>query len=228
MLVYTSITAGYDSLKEQPKSVGFGVAFRAFVDGEKNSETWRVRPVTSTFATPRLNAKYYKVLPHKVFPEQEYSLWVDGSVEICPETSILDLVDKFLSAADLAVFAHDRRNCLYQEAAYCIMHRKDDSETIFKQVSRYTQASYPANNGLAECSILLRRHTKKVKAFNELWWREILAGSFRDQISFPYAAWKTGVKVEYIPGTVGDGSLFLRHEHLNVNNEAAVTNRDDL
>ena len=35
----------------------------------------------------------------------------------------------------------------------------------------------------------------------------------RDQISFPYVVRKTGTKVNYIPGAVGDVSLFLRRKH---------------
>jgi len=128
----------------------------------------------------------------------------------------LNLAESFLSGADIAVFAHAERYCLYQEAAHCIHRHKDDPEVIRRQVSRYTQEGVPANYGLAECSILLRRHTKQVREFNELWWNEILAGSVRDQISFPYVAWKTGIKVNYIPGAVWDGSLFRRRKHLNV------------
>jgi hypothetical protein len=96
----------------------------------------------------------------------------------------------------------------------CLHRCKDDPELIHRQVFRYTQEGYPANNGLAECTVLLRRNTKRLQEFNALWWNEILGGSIRDQISFPYAVWKTGIKVKYIPGVVWDGSLFKRHSHL--------------
>jgi hypothetical protein len=33
---------------------------------------------------------------------------------------------------------------------------------------------------------------RRVRALNALWWRELKGQSVRDQISFPYAAWKLG------------------------------------
>jgi hypothetical protein len=200
-------------LKEQPELLRQGLQFEAFLDRAQLSRTWRVSPATTLFPNPRLNSKYHKVLSHINFPSFEYSLWIDGSIEIYPDTSILNLADRFLSDADIAVFAHSKRYCLYQEAVHCMYRRKDDPETIRRQVFRYTQEGYPTNNGLAECGVLLRRHSKRVKEFNDLWWREILAGSGRDQISFPYAVRKADVKVNYIPGSIGDGSLFLRRKH---------------
>jgi hypothetical protein len=213
MVIYTAITGNYDLLKEQPELPRQGLQLEAFLDREQPSRTWRVRPATTTFPNPRLNAKYHKILSHINFPSFEYSLWIDGSIVICPGTSVSHLADYFLSDSDIAVFAHRKRYCLYQEAAHCMYRHKDDPETIRRQVFRYTQEGYPTNNGLAECGVLLRRHTKRVKEFNDLWWNEILGGSGRDQISFPYAIWKVGVKVNYIPGSVGDGSLFLLRKH---------------
>jgi hypothetical protein len=215
MVIYTAITGKYDQLMEHPELDRQGLQCLAFLDAEQPSQTWIVRKLVAICGSNRLNAKYYKVLSHVSVPDVACSLWIDGSIDICPETSVVNLADSFLSGADIAVFAHAQRYCLYQEAAHCIHRRKDDREVIRRQVFRYTQEGVPANRGLAECSILLRRHTKQMREFNELWWKEILAGSVRDQISFPYVAWKTGVRVNYIPGAVWDGSLFRRRDHLN-------------
>jgi hypothetical protein len=214
MIIYTAITANYDQLKEQPSHEQPGLLFEAFLDREYISQTWNIRRAISMFSNSRLNAKYHKILSHICFPDDQVTLWIDGSVKINPAISIINLVNQFLSHSDLAVFAHCERYCIYQESATCLHRRKDVSKTICHQVFRYAQEGYPINNGLAECTILLRRNTKKVREFNELWWNEILTGSIRDQISFPYVAWKTGLKINYIPGTVGDGTLFTRKAHL--------------
>ncbi len=214
MTIYTAITGNYDLLKEQPKPPQSGLNYEAFLDREIVSPTWKVKPATSQFPHPCLNAKYHKILSHISFPDSEITLWIDGCIQIPNITPILDLAKCYLADSDLAVFAHSERYCLYQEAAFCIQRRKDDPKAILRQVFHYTQKGYPANDGLAECTILLRRHTKQVRGFNELWWNEILTGSFRDQISFPYVVRQTGIKVNYIPGNVRDGSLFLRRKHL--------------
>lgn len=215
MNVYTSITEGHDYLKEQPDAVCIpGVEFSAFLDQAEVSRTWKVLPATNTFQSPRLNAKFHKILPHLCFPKSEITLWIDGAIDILATTSVLDLANCFLRDADLAVFRHRFRYCVYQEAIHCIHQKADLPALIRRQIFRYTQEGYPANNGLAECSVVLRRNTKQVRQFNETWWSEIQAGSVRDQISFPYVVRKMGIKVNYLPGSVGGGPWFARRRHL--------------
>jgi hypothetical protein len=215
MNIYTAITGNYDSLKEPPEGVCVsGVNFYAFTDWAQPTRAWKILPAKEAFRSPRLNAKFHKILSHISFPESDITLWIDGAIEILPTTSLLDLANSFLREADIAVFHHRFRYCVYQEAIYCIHDKRDTPAVIRGQIFRYTQEGYPANHGLAECSILLRRNTKQVSQFNELWWSEIQAGSIRDQISFPYVARKAGIKINYLPGAVGDGTLFVRRKHL--------------
>ena len=214
MVVYTAITAGFDLLREPaPAILDPAIQFRAFLDSRRRSRVWRARPACSVWPDPRLNAKYHKVLAHLCLPREAVSLWIDGNIEICPPVSLAALADRYLRGADMAVFRHRQRTCIYQEAIYCLHQRLDKPAVIRRQVFRYTREGFPANHGLAECSVLLRRHTPAVREFNEFWWREIQAGSIRDQISFPYVAWKTGIKINYFPGTVRDGTPFLRRPH---------------
>jgi hypothetical protein len=216
MNVYTSITGNYDFLKEQPESVcSSGAKFYAFMDRPQASRTWEVLPAKEAFHTPRLNAKFHKILSHISFPEEEITLWIDGTIEILATTSVRDLASSYLRDADMAVFHHRFRYCVYQEAMHCIHNKRDITQVILGQVFRYTQEGYPANNGLAECSVLLRRDTKQVRQFNELWWSEVQTGSIRDQISFPYVVHKTGIKLNYFPGSIGEGALFARRKHLH-------------
>ena len=54
----------------------------------------------------------HKVLAHRFF-ETQYSLWVDGSIRI--NVDIRALIDRYLDGADLALFMHPDRDCLYDE-----------------------------------------------------------------------------------------------------------------
>jgi hypothetical protein len=49
--------------------------------------------------------------------------------------------------------------------------------------------------------------------FNELWWQQIEQFTARDQVSFPFAAWQTGVQVSYIDAWVPGHPWFEYHEH---------------
>lgn len=208
-VIYTAITGGYDDLKPQPDK---GVPYVAFTDLPA-SPPWEVRPVHAGLDANR-NAKIHKVMPHKFFPDAEYSLWIDGSCRVEFPFDLARLVQTYLQDADLAVFRHPQRNCAYDEARVCKNQNLDSHDIIDRQVRRYTAEGYPSNYGLGECSVVLRRHTAACARFNEAWWQEILNGSRRDQISFNYVAWKLGFKFNYFPGSLREKNyLFVREKH---------------
>ena len=214
--VYTAIsnvTNNYDKLKEQ-KRHGDGVEYVAFLEEKEASKTWDFRRMHDEFGDPNRNAKIHKILSHRFFPDKKYTLWVDGSVNISFPFSVKRLVDIYLQDCDIAVFKHPDRNCLYEEANVCIQRKLDDENTIRKQMRKYTSEGYPSNVGLAECTVILRRHSPKIIDFNEAWWDEIKNGSKRDQLSFNYVARKTMTKIKFFPGHVGlENYLFHRFNH---------------
>jgi hypothetical protein len=139
---------------------------------------------------------------------------MDGSVKMVFHFGVKRLIDLYLDDCDLALFKHSERHCIYEEAAICMQRRLDDPEIIKKQIEKYTKEGYPANIGLCECPILLRRHSNKIIDFNEAWWEEIKNGSKRDQISFNYIARKVNLKYKFFPGHLRMRNyLFSRDNH---------------
>lgn len=214
-IVYTAITGEYDPLREPPNIVRGNAKFVAFRDVPCASDVWEIRPFPNIQQDPVRTAKMPKVLAHEVFPEAEYSLWVDGSVEFRPTAPLSDLL-RFLNDADIAVFEHPHRHCAYEEAELCIRLRLDAPEIIEAQVSRYLGAHYPRNMGLVEASVILRRHTAAMAQFNRCWWEEICRGSRRDQISFSYAASCSKINYTRLPQTVRRNLWFIRHAHMKL------------
>ncbi|HXJ83454.1 MAG TPA: glycosyltransferase domain-containing protein, partial [Candidatus Methylomirabilis sp.] len=200
-------------LRWQPRNATKEADFVAFLDAPRPSPTWQVRQIHTEFHDPTRNAKIHKILPHRYFPQARYSLWIDGSVTIRFPYSVQRLIELYLADCDLAVFKHRTRTCLYQEADICLRWGLDDPAVVWRQVARYTQEGYPPNAGLAECTVVLRRHTRTVEEFNEAWWEEIATGSRRDQLSFPYAAAKAGLTYGTFPGTVVENPLFHLARH---------------
>jgi hypothetical protein len=215
-VVYTAITNGYDSLKTPPAQWSNEAEFIAFLDEPNLRSGWKFRKIYRRFNDQCRNAKIHKILAHKYFPQAKYSLWIDGSVFIKSKLPPHSWVNSYLNRHDLAVFKHHARSCIYQEALACIQLGLDSDKVINRQMKRYFAKGYPVNNGLAECTVLLRRHTEKVKAFNELWYREIIKGSRRDQLSFNYTAHKLGLKYQQIPGVIYNNPHFLQTKHWGV------------
>jgi hypothetical protein len=147
-----------------------------------------------------------------VFPDAEYSIWIDGCLQLM-NTAPDDLISKYLKDNDICVFRHKFRNCVYEELRACILQEKDDPDIMIRQVKRYHQEGYPRYNELAETTAVIRRHTKKVIEFNNTWWKEINAGSLRDQLSFNYVAWKLGIKYATFSGTCSNNPYFKWFRH---------------
>lgn len=213
-VVYTAITSGYDILKVPPIEAADGSRFVAFLQERQPSQLWEIRQAHTGFSDPCRNAKIHKILPHLFFPEAQYSLWIDGSVRIKIHSPLAVLAESFLREHDLAVFRHRIRRCIYQEARACIRWRKDTAKTIREQVTQYWREGFPPNFGLAECTVLLRRHSDKMKEFNEHWWNEIQNHSRRDQLSFNYVAWKLKFRYQHLPGTIAKNPFFRTERHL--------------
>jgi hypothetical protein len=205
IVVYTAIAGKYDTLKEPPGGLLKEVDFVAFCDCTPPATSWEIRKVCTEFSDPCRNAKTHKILPHMFFPEATYSLWIDGSVAINGAFPIKQWIEECLSESDWAIFKHPDRQCIYDEAEACIRLSKDDPAIIQSQMALYRKENYPANNGLVESAVILRRHTEAVRQFNEAWFQEIRNNSRRDQLSFNYVAHKTGLKFRYLPESLRHG-----------------------
>lgn len=214
-VIYTAIAENRDKLKPHPRIRG--CRFIAFLDRPEKSSNrdWEMLKLEPFHQDPTRNSKRYKVMAHEVLPQAEYSLWIDGSVEIKRGFSLNRLIEKFLPKHDIAMFRHCRRHCIYQEARKCKNGKFDDPSTIDQQMSRYRSEGYPENHGLTENRIILRRHTPTIALLNTTWWREICGGSRRDQLSFNYALWKTGITCSMLPGTNWNNPFFRIHKHLH-------------
>ncbi len=214
LIVYTAIAGKYDSLKPVLPLWQNEVQFVAFMDKPQRVPGWQIRPIHDAFDDPCRNAKIHKILPHKYFPEAKYSLWIDGCIRLKSNLPFRCWIEEYLKNSDLALCKHWCRNCVYQEGAACLKFNLDAPEVINRQMNKYYFEGYPANNGLAECTVILRRHTKAVERLDELWYKEIVEGSRRDQLSFNYVAHRLGVEYAQLPGTIRSNPHFYWLQHV--------------
>ncbi len=214
IVVYTAVSDGYDVL--QPVSSKWKDArFVAFSDNPEQGGGWEYQPLCHDYTDPCRNAKIHKILPHRYFPEADFTIWIDGCVRIISEQSVSLLLDKFLKNADLAVFRHRIRDCAYEEAGVCIERGKDLPEVIERQMARYRIAGYPEAAGLAECTVLIRRNTAATRDFCEAWYAEINQYSRRDQLSFNYTTRRLDFRYNEMPGSIVRNKHFLWLSHGN-------------
>jgi len=201
VVVYTSICDNYDNLKDSQNTEG--ADFVAYLDETQNSDVWKVKPYTREFYDPTRDAKVFKVLSHLYLNDYKYSVWIDASVSI--KVPAYELVKKYLidTGSDIAVYKHNQRDCIYEEAKYDLLLRKDRRHIIEPQVARYKAEGHPEHWGLFACTIIFRRNCEVVKKFNEEWWAEICVGSERDQEAFAYLVRKHNMKITIAETTQG-------------------------
>lgn len=183
LILYTCITGHYDQLHE------FDTPFRkiCFTDQLIVSSTWEIKVIDPE---PKIFRKV-KIIPNLFLPKHERSVWIDGHLQ--PQD--LTLFDR----SGFWLMKHPVRTCIYQEAQECITLRKDNPSTINEQMGRYRLEGYPANNGLCATGVLIRDNTEVNRRFGEFWWHQVRTGSVRDQLSFSFSAWKTGLEFEQFP-----------------------------
>lgn len=185
--VITALTNNMDKLRDDFPEDDDSVKYVAFLDedSKKNnkSKLWEIRNCCNKLEDSRRNAKIHKIIPHK-FVDTDISIWLDANISL--NVSPRELVDLWLNDKDISVCKHFERNCLYEEAEVCKQGKLDDPKLIDEQMARYKEDGYPENNGLAECGIIIRRHTPDINEKSEKWWKEIMKGSSRDQLSFTY------------------------------------------
>jgi len=215
IVVYTCVFGGRDKLKD-PMPFPFQGRFVDLVcftdDDSVVSRKWQVRKVDIGGRSPALATRYYKILPHEVFPEYRYSIWEDATHTLRADPRWL--VFRFLRKSALAVFSHPWRSCVYKEAEKCLEYGLDDADVIRSQMKRYREEGYPENNGLATCTVMLRRHNDtEVRELMGTWYDDVKNASSRDQLSFDHACWKKGFSYAKIRGQVYRNPYFAYEPH---------------
>lgn len=213
--VVTAMTGGKDRMAD-PGVATAGVDFIAFTDApQPDLKLWQVRPIpvwsSDTINANRRHARLIKVLATLFLPDHEFVIWHDAhcDLRVAPEV----LVDRFLERpkADIAAFRHSKRQCAYDEARGVIRKEQDPRQLVNAQIRFMRSARFPRQAGLYETPLVIRRSCNAVRALELAWWDQICRFSSRDQISLPYAAWKTGVAIHPLePGTTWDNEFFVR------------------
>lgn len=160
--------------------------------------------------TAILTAKKIKFLPHLFLLEKyDRSVWVDAKMNVLKPIDAL--ADKLLNRGNFFAKKHDKRDCVYKEALRAMDH---DPKAITTQIKSYKEDGYPERNGLIASGIIFRNHKNEdlIKC-EEFWWNEVQKFSKRDQISFPYAAWKTDFKYDLIPDKYSSGAKWGPYFH---------------
>ena len=176
LVVYTCVTGGYDSPSRPSALPGWA--------------DW-VLLTEKDFTDNR----YPKLLPHKALEGYDYSLWLDGNVDIVSDL-FWDRIRALMDSGCLyAGIIHPQRDCVYEESVRILSNDREGMLPLLRTVRFLRSEGFPAHAGLNENNVILRRHCDpQVVRMDELWWEMYRKFSRRDQMTWSYCMWKTGLE----------------------------------
>ena len=96
------------------------------------SDFWTIIYIEDDFNLGNtLLSRKIKILGHPVINEKyDVSIWVDGAIQV--RGSIKCFLEEYccLDKVNMACFRHRMRNCAYDEAVACIIHRKQTKSLL--------------------------------------------------------------------------------------------------
>jgi hypothetical protein len=192
--VYTAVFDGYDRIPDVITEKG--VDYYVYTDTPWMIGTGWTIVMCGKMFDGRKTARWYKTHSHVLFPKYDYTIWIDGRVQL--NKPVKSFIDK-LKNNHIASKVHPCRKCIYEEYEECVKQKLDNIPRMTQQMNIIKSKKYPANNGLAETMILVRDNSIKVSRINNGWWSIINSLSLRDQLSFNFIIWLEKLKWSKIP-----------------------------
>lgn len=193
--VYTVLYGKYDNIYEpliRPDNIDYYI----FTDNNINSDSaWKQKNISFSeeITSPICKNRFLKMNPHLLFPEYDYSIYVDANIRIVGDfTAIANRIGNL----GIAFHLHPVNSNVYELIDSNIIGNRDCYNSLEKHRKLLLQENMPPNLGLVEANVIARRHNEKlVISIDEQWWQEFKEYSKRDQISLHHVLWKNKVNV---------------------------------
>ncbi len=214
-VIYTILVGNYDSLM-QPLAVDERFDYVCFSNDitDEKVGVWTIRRIPFENSDNTRVSRYPKILPHKVFPDCDYSLYIDANIQIIGR-ELYDVINRKIEEnALIAQVPNIFRNCIYKDIEIAYRKRKVDLKGAKRQYKHLEQEEFPAHFGLFENNVILRKHNDPmVIEISEAWWKEYSNYTHRDQFCLMYVYWRHNYMPTYL---FGEGKNARNVEYLKL------------
>ncbi|KAG8367541.1 hypothetical protein BUALT_Bualt16G0082600 [Buddleja alternifolia] len=176
------------------------VTVREDTDGGQWVGIWRLILLKyQPYDEPRRNGKVPKILTHRLFPQAQYSIWIDGKMELIVDPLLL--LERYLwrGKHTFAIAQHKHHRNVYEEADANKRRKRYARPLIDLHMKIYRYEGMepwsPRKSTLSdvpEGAIIIREHTALNNLFSCLWFNEVHLFTPRDQLSFGYVVYRLG------------------------------------
>ena len=214
-VIYTAVLGGYDNLPTVSVH-DERIRYLCFSDVQlEDSSVWEVVPISSYFVDRKITNGFLKANSHIIFGSDVISLWIDGNLRDLNVTveSLMEMVN----TSPVATLPHLVRTSISEEVDEVVRVGLEHPSIAQHWRQLMAEARFPDNQRLAETMLVARDHRNPaLRRANGAWWRLISSGIRRDQLSFNYALWESGVVQTYIDADWrAPNRLFSRVAHKN-------------
>jgi hypothetical protein len=214
--IYTALTKGYDDLL-QPEVVRDDYDYICFSNDfdEEQIGIWRIRRLDSTKLSGVRFARYFKLNPHIVLSEYDYSIWVDANVTI--NDCIYERAEELIrEKSSCATCDHPFRENVYEEATALLQQGVGEPYPVYKQTLAMLKAGFMNPGRLPVTSLFYRKHMEPdIISFSEYWWEQCARFSSRDQLGVNFALQRAGIEFDKFLTSEEIMSLTRGHKYLS-------------
>jgi hypothetical protein len=200
-VVFTALFGQYESLNELIHKRNSNTRYICFTDDPTLlSKTWEVITVSSNSGeSPSRRSRDIKMLGHKYFDEGTRSLYIDNTVRLKVDGSLI--LDEWLQETDVSFMRHYSRKTLQGEFFACSAYGLDDQDKIWNQFNFYRE-NYPQvlKQRPHWGGMIARINSSETDKFMEAWKKQFDTFTKRDQLSINVSSIISGVKIGTIHG----------------------------
>ncbi|KAL0923497.1 hypothetical protein M5K25_007556 [Dendrobium thyrsiflorum] len=205
------------------------VSVRIDKDGGKWVGIWRIVTLHhAPYDEPRRNGKVPKILTHRLFPQAQYSIWIDGKMELIVDPLLI--LERYLwrGKHTFAIARHKHHKSIYEEADAIKRRKRYARPLVDLQMKIYVyegmepwSVKKSTLSDVPEGAVIIREHTALNNLFSCLWFNEVNLFTPRDQISFGYVVYRLGDAFKlYMFPNCEYNSLFILHRHTREHSSA--------
>tara|TARA_B100000508_G_scaffold22157_1_gene15312 strand:+ start:375 stop:1982 length:1608 start_codon:yes stop_codon:yes gene_type:complete len=189
MIIYTSITNGYDKLEEPYDCEG--VRYVCFYDGEKpDAEGWEYIELDLDIDCPVRRSYHPKHCPHKYFPERSRTVWIDALYPVTKR--IVDFSFRQFKISDFTLQRHPEKRSLVHEFSKLYSHGFSTYDECKDMAIKIKSIGYKLSDyDQTINSVIWRKLNPDVIEWCDTWREWYMDGVNRDQVSSSIAEFLT-------------------------------------
>lgn len=186
--IYTVLTNDYDMLA--PASVN--IPHYVFTDNPGlKCNGWETILIKKT-EDQRLQRKLKILIPQEL-DNYDTVVYIDANMSFKP--TFINVLRNYRGG--FLVASHPERKCVYDEGLTVKKLKKAEPKQVNNQIAEYYQNDFPVNFGMWATGFMIR--DKSTARMCEIWHEKLLQHTHRDQLSLPWALWKTSTKAKEVP-----------------------------